>query len=158
MCVLGVGKQLAGGGVVSSSRRWGRTDSTQGERIWSSFQRQKVERELLLLIHILWGKQLKYGWRHLPVVPLSAMYCKTIEKCSIPHPPNPFQDLSKHRQILWSVEFSLLKGAWQKVLEGSEKDTEKSGRTTTRRRHESESTEDQLAANWLDHYTFSKEY
>ncbi len=31
-----------------------RADSTQVERIWSSFQRQKVERGLLLLIHFLW--------------------------------------------------------------------------------------------------------
>jgi hypothetical protein len=53
---LGEGKQLAGGGwsaVAGGGGRRGRADSTQGERIWSSFQRQKVERGLLLLIHIL---------------------------------------------------------------------------------------------------------
>jgi hypothetical protein len=38
---------------VSSSRGWGEPDSTQGERIWSSLVRQKVERGLLLLIPIL---------------------------------------------------------------------------------------------------------
>jgi hypothetical protein len=53
---LGEGTQLAGGGVVSSSRGWGEVDSTctQGERIWSSLEGQKVECGLLLIIHILW--------------------------------------------------------------------------------------------------------
>jgi hypothetical protein len=51
MC--GGGKTAGGRGEVSSSRGWGEVDSTQGERIWRSFQRQKVERGLLLLIHIL---------------------------------------------------------------------------------------------------------
>jgi hypothetical protein len=51
---LGEGKQLAGGGwsaVAGGGGGGGRADSTQGERIWSSFQRQKVERGLLLLTH-----------------------------------------------------------------------------------------------------------
>jgi hypothetical protein len=49
------GGETAGGrGEVSSSRGWGEADSTQGERIWSSLVRQKVEHELLLLIPILW--------------------------------------------------------------------------------------------------------
>ncbi len=47
------GETAGGRGEVSISRGWGEADSTQGERIWSSFQRQKVERGLLLLIHIL---------------------------------------------------------------------------------------------------------
>ncbi len=54
---LGEGNQLAGGGwsaVAGVGGGGGRADSTQGERIWSSFQRQKVKRGLLLLIHILW--------------------------------------------------------------------------------------------------------
>ncbi len=55
MC-LGEGKQLAGGGwsaVAGGGGGVGRADSIQGERIWSSFQGQKVELGLLLLIHIL---------------------------------------------------------------------------------------------------------
>jgi hypothetical protein len=54
---LGEGKQLAGGGgqqLQGVGGGGGRADSTQVERIWSSFQRQKVEHGLLLLIHILW--------------------------------------------------------------------------------------------------------
>ncbi len=42
-----------GWGEVSSSRGWGEADCTQGDRIWSSLERQKVERGLLLIIHIL---------------------------------------------------------------------------------------------------------
>jgi hypothetical protein len=34
-------------------QQWGEADSTQGDRIWSSLVRQKVERGLLLIIHIL---------------------------------------------------------------------------------------------------------
>jgi hypothetical protein len=48
--------ECSGGGETARGGEWsavagggGRTDSTQGERIWSSFQRQKVERALLLL-------------------------------------------------------------------------------------------------------------
>jgi hypothetical protein len=52
---LGEGKQLAGRGWSAVAEGGGSADSTQGERIWSSFQRQKVERGLLLLIHILWS-------------------------------------------------------------------------------------------------------
>ncbi len=50
MC-SGGGETAGGRWVVSSSRGWGEADSTQGERVWRSFQRQKVERGLLLLIH-----------------------------------------------------------------------------------------------------------
>ncbi len=54
MCVLGEGKQLPGGGWSAVAGGGGRTDSTQGERIWSSLGRQKVNHGLLLIIHILW--------------------------------------------------------------------------------------------------------
>jgi hypothetical protein len=60
---LGEGKQLAGGGwsaEAGGGGRRGEGNSTQGERIWSSFQRQKVERGLLLLIHILWNQVMKF--------------------------------------------------------------------------------------------------
>jgi hypothetical protein len=50
----GGGGTAGGRGEVSSSRGWGEADCTQGERIWSSLVRQKVERGLLLLIPILW--------------------------------------------------------------------------------------------------------
>jgi hypothetical protein len=53
VCVLGEGEQLTGGGWSAVAGGGGEADSTQGESIWSSFQRQKVERGLLLLIHIL---------------------------------------------------------------------------------------------------------
>jgi hypothetical protein len=53
VCVLGEGKQLAGGGWSAVAGGEGKTDSTQGERIWSSLGRQKVKRGLLLIIHIL---------------------------------------------------------------------------------------------------------
>jgi hypothetical protein len=46
------GNQLAGGGWSAVAGGEGRADSTQREIIWSSFQRQKVKRGLLLLIHI----------------------------------------------------------------------------------------------------------
>jgi hypothetical protein len=52
-CVSGGGETAGGRGVVSSSRGWGEADSTQGDRIWSSLVRRKVERGLLLMIHIL---------------------------------------------------------------------------------------------------------
>ncbi len=53
---LGEGEQLAGGGrsAVAEVEAVGEAHSTQGERIWSSLVRQKVERGLLLLIPILW--------------------------------------------------------------------------------------------------------
>jgi hypothetical protein len=58
---LSVVRNCSSEGETAGGRGWsavagggGRTDSAQGERIWSSFQRQKVERGLLLLIHILW--------------------------------------------------------------------------------------------------------
>jgi hypothetical protein len=54
LCVSGGGKTAGGRGVVSSSWGWGKTDSTQGDRIWRSLGRQKVKRGLLLIIHILW--------------------------------------------------------------------------------------------------------
>jgi hypothetical protein len=65
---LGEGDTAGGRGVVSSSRGWGGgADSTQGERIWSSLERQKVERGLLLMIHILWVQGTspgdRCGWR-----------------------------------------------------------------------------------------------
>jgi hypothetical protein len=51
----GRGETAGGRGEVSSGRGWGGGgDRTQGERIWSSFERQKVKRGLLLIIHILW--------------------------------------------------------------------------------------------------------
>jgi hypothetical protein len=54
LCVcLEEGKQLAGGGRSAVAGGGGEADSTHGERIWSSFQKHKVERGLLLLIHIL---------------------------------------------------------------------------------------------------------
>ncbi len=49
----GGGETAGGRGVVSSNRGWGEADSTQGDRIWSTLVRQKVECGLLLLIHIL---------------------------------------------------------------------------------------------------------
>jgi hypothetical protein len=49
----GNSRTAGGWGEVSSSRGWEEADSTQGERIWSSLERQKVERGLLLLIPIL---------------------------------------------------------------------------------------------------------
>jgi hypothetical protein len=52
---LGEGEQLAGRGRSAVAGGGGEADSTQGERIWSSLVRQKVERWLLLLIPILWG-------------------------------------------------------------------------------------------------------
>jgi hypothetical protein len=47
---LGEGEQLAGGGRSAVAGGGGEADSTQGERIWSSLVRQKVKRELLLLM------------------------------------------------------------------------------------------------------------
>jgi hypothetical protein len=55
LSILMEGKQLAGRGEVSSSRGWRLTGNTQGERNWSSLERQKVWRGLLV-IHILWGE------------------------------------------------------------------------------------------------------
>jgi hypothetical protein len=60
--VSGGGETAGGWGVISSSRGRERTDSTQGERIWSSLGRQKVERGLLLIIHILWAAHIVYTY------------------------------------------------------------------------------------------------
>ncbi len=53
VCVGG-GETAGERGEVSSSGGVGGGDSTQGERIWNSFGRQKVRRGLLLIIYILW--------------------------------------------------------------------------------------------------------
>ncbi len=56
----GGGGTAGGRGEVSSSGGWGEAHSTQGERIWSSLVRQKVERRLLLLIPILWVRPFRF--------------------------------------------------------------------------------------------------
>jgi hypothetical protein len=79
---LGEGKQLAGGGwsaVAGGGGRRGMADSTQGERIWSSFQWQKVERGLLLLIHILW---LHVSIKHIHAAYSFCMSMRHVQACT----------------------------------------------------------------------------
>jgi hypothetical protein len=56
LCVLGEGKQLAGGGGKQQQGMEAAND-TQEDRNWSSLGRQKEMRWILTIIHILWNQE-----------------------------------------------------------------------------------------------------
>jgi hypothetical protein len=89
VCVLGEGKQLAGGrwsAIAGGGGRRGRADSTLGEQIWSSFQQQKVEHGLLLLIHIL-CMQVKLTYILYSNIRISSVGLVLATSLSVPPPP-----------------------------------------------------------------------